>query len=555
MKRALAMALGAMMVAGSAAPASAASHIDFSGYYRVNYMMDMNRGHGSEGQSFTDSYFDDRLLIEMTFSPTDEIAVHWQLRGPNRQRWGTGTRVGNLVTQHVYGEIKQDWGTVLIGRLDDGLDQYGLATLGYAPGFGPYQYYSPFDDGAVRDGIRYSNRWDNGFGMLAQYVKVEANTDDDGRSDEDWDRVQLEGSYLWDGGGASLGFQYDRSATHSYPNTGDGYAMYRAPNRGFYGLQNKTDAFYVNPAIMHSWGNFSVHFEGMAGWATTDYLGYKLNADGTTWRSGTHSFDSDGYGAYLDFDYNYGPGNVNLAAWWVSGSDLGDKDSSSLVDFGGNFYPLLVAYGYTGNGNWRGNTDSSINSQANSIGIANNAFTNFILPALADTNYFLNDDTKLIASAGLDAPNQFFYNDRARFTSFNYGTDANHWAVSLSGNHAFTDDITMHYAVAYLALNNPNYSVVNKANLDANGIITGRPSMHKQDKDLGFEIDLGFRFQLLDNLSLLSSFGYMFTGDAYKELRGYNVVKDAAGNNVAAKAKWRDGDDSYVWYNTLQFNF
>ena len=551
MKRALAMALGAMMVAGSAAPATAASHIDFSGYYRVNYMLDVNRGMESEAGSFTDHYFDDRLLINMTFSPTDEIAVHWQLRGPNRERWGAGTRAGNLVTQHVYGEIKQDWGTVLVGRLDNGLDVYGLASLGYQPGFGPYQNYGPFDRADVIDAVRYTNRWDNGFGLMVQYAKMEAGgysdytrtyTDSTGdtvvlpagthankSSDEDADRVQAEVSYMWDGGGASLGLMYDRNATGGYHGTS---AAYVDRLNNVY-LHDKTTAFFVNPAIMHSWGNFSVHFEGMAGWGSTDAYNRGLGK--------SRSADADGYGAYLDFDYNYGPGNVNLAGWWVSGSDLGDRDSGSLVDLvGGNFYPLLVAYGYTGNGAWRIDLNNNEGSRKaiNAIGVANNAFENFIAPNLGAGSTFLDTGNVMPAALATQSVTRFVG------TTFNEGTDANHWAVSLSGNHAFTDDITMHYAVAYLALNNPNYRVV-----DSWDGTTAK--MKEQDKDLGFEVDLGFQFQLLDNLSFTSSFGYMFTGDAYKELRGYNE-NTATG---LSKAKWRDGDDTYVWYNTLQFDF
>jgi len=110
----------------------------------------------------------------------------------------------------------------------------------------------------------------------------------------------------------------------------------------------------------------------------------------------------------------------------------------------------------------------------------------------------------------------------------------------------------MHYALAYLALNNPNYRVLDRAH--ATGGVVDGASYVDQDKDLGFEANLGFSFQLLDNLSFVTSFGYMFNGDAYKSLRGYNYAVDAAGNE-SIKAVWDDPDDSYVWYNTLTFSF
>ena len=73
----------------------------------------------------------------------------------------------------------------------------------------------------------------------------------------------------------------------------------------------------------------------------------------------------------------------------------------------------------------------------------------------------------------------------------------------------------------------------------------------EQDKDLGFEVDLSLSFQLLDNLQFISSFGYMFNGDAYKSLRGYQF-NDVTGD---IRAVWDDPDDSYVWYNTITFSF
>jgi hypothetical protein len=303
----------------------------------------------------------------------------------------------------------------------------------------------------------------------------------------------------------------------------------------------------------------SVHFEGMAGWRDSRYS-YSTaypNLTGTR-KNGVHH-DSDGYGAYLDLDYNYGPGNVNLAAWWVSGSDLGDKDSGSLVDIvGGNFYPLLVAYGGTGNGKFRNGGSTGSSNGLNAIGIANNAYENFIKSAIepGKSLTLLNGSGSLQAH-GLEADNQSAGANRGRFTSFNENTDANHWAVSLSGNHSITDEITVHYAVAYLALNNPNYRVANRVDYSSSN--TGTVHYADQEKDLGFEADLGVQLKLLDNLSFTSSFGFMATGDAYRELRGYQKTVGSADAGPSAgdvvKAKWRDADNVYVWYNTLQFDF
>ena len=159
----------------------------------------------------------------------------------------------------------------------------------------------------------------------------------------------------------------------------------------------------------------------------------------------------------------------------------------------------------------------------------------------------------------MSGSNAFNHGKRFVNSSFNENTDANHWAVSISGNHSVTDEITVHYAVAYLALNNPNYRVVESASYGATPAETSF-RYKEQDKDLGYEANIGVQLQLLDRLSFITSFGYMVTGDAYKELRGYTIGNAAPGaaNPVGgefAKAKWRDADDVFVWYNTLQFDF
>ena len=112
------MALGAMMVAGSAAPAAAASQVDFSGYYRAYFMNDYNLNYGDEDKR-NDSFFVNQLNLDFVFRPTDELAVFWELRAPDHQYWGAPTW-GNqsaVTTRFIYGEIKQDWGTIDIGRL------------------------------------------------------------------------------------------------------------------------------------------------------------------------------------------------------------------------------------------------------------------------------------------------------------------------------------------------------------------------------------------------------------------------------------------------------
>ena len=494
------MALGAMMVAGSAAPAAAASQVDFSGYYRAHFMNDYNLTYGNKGPekdtTRNDSFFVNRLHLDFTFRPTDELAVFWALRAPSNQRWGNpanggrlGAGAGNAVeTRFVYGEIKQDWGTIDIGHLSTDFLNIGLNSLGYWPG-GPdpvaFTVIDPFDFDVESDGIRYSNRWDNGFQFVAQYNRLATslfgspnNTALGGNGlpaaglhsgdDNNSDLFITEGAYFWDGGGASLALLYQRDA---------------ATNATVQDHFGPGTAWFINPAVMHSWGDFSFHFEGKAGWGRQKHS--LQNQDTWAW---DRTAKNDGLGLYLDFDYNYGPGNVNLAGWWTSGTDLDDNDpdGNNLVSMG-SFYPLLVAY--------NGDVSGWGRYSQNAVNVAN-------------------------ARAGRDD-----------VTGRDNTGAANHWAIDLSGAHAFNDDISLTYALAYLALDN---------------------TAPGASKSIGTEVDLGLQIQLLDNLMFTTSAGYLFTGKAFdgydRPLANGGSVPVMGGPDFKAK-------DAYTWYNTLTFSF
>ena len=487
MKKALAMALGAMLVAGAAAPAFAASQIDFKGFYRVHSENVWNSNFaGHKDDAYNDSYFSDRLNLDFTFNATDEVAVYWRVRGPNDTRWGTSGR--NTLTSHfIYGEAKTEFGTVSVGRLAHTFVDIGLADLGHSltfvDGDGTFGYGSPFDWDTPKDGIRWANRWDNGFQLVAQYNRWATAHDSatppvyNNGEYENVDVFILEPAYLWDGGGATLALLYARD--HATDPVG-------LRTIGYYNSALQvpaTKAYFINPAISHSFGDFTVNFEGKAGWGKVSDIDPSL--------VGPNLLTSDeikatGQAFYLDFDYNYGPGNVTLAGWWSSGSKVEEfaSDTSKykgLVGLGDAFAPFIVAYG-DGYG-----TDNPTNAIAKAEEL-NNAGVNTV---------------------GIDGA-------------------SNHWAIAITGAHAFTDDVTLQYGLGYLSLNK-----VGDTKFDENGSgIQGT----KGEKSIGFETDLGLRVQLLDNLSFSTNFGYLFAGSALKDENG-------------------DKENAYAWYNTLTFSF
>jgi hypothetical protein len=251
--------------------------------------------------------------------------------------------------------------------------------------------------------------------------------------DADRDRFGIEPRYQWDTGGVSFGVVYIRDKTDAYA-----------------GIEPKSgNIFVINPALVQSWGPFSIHFEAALAWGKYTYAG-AISDDKIR-----------GLGLYLDAVYNYGSGDVTLMSWFADGTGTNDRYDHEAIGMG-DFYPFLVAYNhYTlGNGTWTSN--------------------------LTDTDDSLTD----------------------------------HWGIAILGNHSINDDIAINYGVGYFR---------RVSTLDF--------GWGKISKSLGWEIDLGVTFQLLDNLSFESKFGYMFNGSAYKW-------------GTDAKIK-----DTFAWANVLAVTF
>ena len=538
MKKLLAMALGAMLVV-SAMPAFAASAIDFSGYYAAYFFNVGNTTHNNlwhverwnaDGTAVindwtdTDTFFMNRLNLDITFQPTDEISVVWNLRGPNKVRWGTNLNVngenaaGFLYSRQIYGKIVQDWGTVMVGRIDD-VDHAGLATLGYEPasaGDG-YIYRAPFDWADQVDAIYYTNEWDNGFGLRGYYSKRVSQ--DGGEAfgngqggpgwykDGDYDQIMIEPSYKWDGGGAAFAFWMERN-----------FAGKEDLNPNDNNSAGRQAAWYINPAISHSFGEWSVHAEMMFGWGHN----YNRLSDPNNLNSHLQKAKASGYAFYADVDYNYCAGNVNLGGWYASGTSWDEFDKTDDAgrwigknkDFVGmgDFAPLLVMfYNQTlGNGRW-----------AADAGVVAGTGTNAL-----DANVVGNFDKR-----GGGA------------TNGNAGS--NQWGLVLGGQHAATDYLTLDWAVGY---SEQIYSTTRwQKKVVGTDLTAADTRWAYADTDLGWEIDFGVTIDLLDNLQFSSMFGYMFAGGAFDQMVGWDRT---TGNPVI-----HDADDSYVFVNTLKFSF
>ncbi|MDR0548982.1 MAG: hypothetical protein LBI10_06185 [Deltaproteobacteria bacterium] len=489
MKKLLALALGAALTLAYIVPAQAASKVDVSGWFRVLHHNLVNYNRAADGDYVqSDSFFDNRLNVNVDFKPSDDILVHWTLRAPNTHRWGaqTANPANNatqgssnayvVYTRAIYATITQDWGKLSIGRLEEQFptSMNGLKTLGYTYGT-TYIYANPFDFKNVADGIVYTYNWDNGFGINVYYAKHSTDDIDTGYridKDVDYDRFGVEPVFKWEGGGASLNLEYARNMR----NTTNSPANYETV---------KDYAFFINPAIYQSWGDFTIRFEGKIGW------GEHKDRDPASAANPTRKDEKEGFGLYVQATYKYGAGDVNLMGWYADGSSYEEntynrnnrRKTHDLVGMG-DFSPFLVAY-----------YENSLSSRVS---------------RLTDTN-----------------PNHQYSHSR-------YGTNnhrgrlgmansANHWGIGLLGNHNFTDTVRFNWGIGYFELVEEQYL--------------------GQKKDLGVEVDVGIRVQIIKGVTYESQFGYLFNGDAWRN-----------GNGTAAY-RYRDAKDTYAWLNAVQFAF
>jgi hypothetical protein len=389
--------------------------------------------------------------------------------------------------------------------------------LGYAPGWGSeFLYVMPFDIDGPTDSIVYSYDFGNGFTLAAFYAKdnLDPFWGNDGspalpqpprqNKDADRDRFGIEPRYQWDTGGFSLGLVYIRDMSLVWTErTPAAPSPLNDPNNPNHPYMDRTAwEIQINPAFVQSWGPFSIHFEGVVAWAK--YTGRDVCQDWADQGPGSgyaspcvqqpdQDYKDSGLGLYLDASYNYGAGDVTLMAWYADGTSWDDRNGHDLVNMG-DFAPFLVAY----------------NGQTLGTGTWSNS---------------LVDDPRVTDN----------------------GTLNNHWGIGLLGNHSINDDIRLNYGLGFFRLvslpNDPR-----AAGPAGVGPYTGQPN---RSKSLGVEIDLGATFQILDNLSFETQFGYMFNGGAYRNSR---YDPDAAtGDPVAVIG--RKAKNTFAWANVLSVTF
>jgi hypothetical protein len=284
-------------------------------------------------------------------------------------------------------------------------------------------------------------------------------------------------------------------------------------------IKKKDYTFIVNPAFTHAWGPFSIGFEAAFAWGKTSYIAGLTVEDPTTnplTAVYPYAFDVDkyGYGLYFDADYNYGSGHVSFLFWLADGTNWNSDDSFHDAISLGDLQAFTVAFGY--NAFMGGNAGTSLNDIALDTG--GSSLANGIL------------------GSGIYG--------RGRFGTVGDNTGSNQWGIGLLGQHNVTDDISLNWGIGYFALVNPYAWTVDTGIAELDSILN---TYFNRKKDLGWEIDIGASFQLLDNLTFETQFGYFFNGAAFDQI--VDVDPDTG------HAVWKKAKDTFSWVNVLTVSF
>jgi hypothetical protein len=480
MKKITVLAALAMLLA-LAVPANA-TDIKFSGYLKVFHENDVNylRSTTSNGQD-SDSFFTNKLQVTVDIIPTEDISIRWVMRSVNNVRWGAigigggGPDTTGIFTRSLHARVAQPWGTLYIGRVADNLP-------GNAGGLFSLGYRRTF-------GAEYLNA-SNIFDISNPLDSVVYEKD----FDNGFGLVAYYGKYtippvLPPAPPTNINLKdQDKDIFGIEPRfkwDGGGAALgieYHRDMTPIYGLPapEKNYAFFINPAITQAWGPFSVSFEA------------KLGFGKSTFRPGSGLPDdhlkAKGLGLFLDATYTYDSGNVSLLSFYVDGNSLDDLNAANpklnnLVGVG-DFYPYLVAF------------------QAGAFGVG----------------YFANAANMGYIGTGVSTAYVPPPPANRPFPNTGPNSVTNVWSIGLLGNHRFNSDVRINYGVGFFRLVNQTY--VN------------------QSKNLGVEFDVGAVFQILDNLSFESQFGYLVNGAAYKTFVGADKPKG-----------------TYSWANVLAVTF
>jgi hypothetical protein len=502
MKKMLVLALGVLLVIAFSAPvAMAETKFDFSGNYRVRYSVYNNYlgipifggPTDNSDEESKQANWDHRFRWQPTFTVSDCLKLSTRIQAYS-SNWGQNNGAGtaaDLFLARAWMDIKTKYGLFKIGRQYGG--SIGLDPLGYGgsrftmDGHQVFINVQPFESTGDRDRIVY-NLPLGAFTFTAVYEKsAEMDTTNRGSQaywptfpgyDDDADTYAMVGTYKWATGSANLTGVYARAR-----NLSSGLI----PQNDI-----ELDQFIIAPAVISTFGPFSLHFEFDYTWGTFKYDDYPTNLLGLAARPDD---DIEGWGVYLDGWYNYGPGEVGMLFQYVQGTNwdrAGNETFEGQMGYGADHYPYLVGPALIGNNDL---TDGVMANDTNADG-------------------FLDGGTQ------------------------------NYWSVGVMADHSLTERLMLHAAIGYFSLvNTPDRNAYNAALNNYFGTAGVNYATQEIDNDLGWELDLGLNWKIMEGLDFTSMFGYFWGGSAWN-------LGNAVDNTLNVEAA-----NAYAWRNMLWMSF
>lgn len=238
-------------------------------------------------------------------------------------------------------------------------------------------------------------------------------------------------------------------------------------------------------------------------------------------------------------DGKIGPMNYNLDLIFDTGQEkIKDVKPTYKNEFNGWFARAVVTYPYEkftfGLGGLYASGDDYKKVQLK------RKYSGFVLPYKADP-FGPADDSLIVISGWNQSPSpagDVGYTTNP-FNSIGVGTMnlaqegwPGIWGVRLFADYKAYDRLTLRGQVSY-------WGDTSKHGDSFEYPFLSSYRKDKDEDDIGFEVDLGVRIDIYKNLTLLSSFGYLWAGNAIdmKEIRGKAI------------------EDPYAWVTTLWFTF
>lgn len=517
MKRALIVALAAVLVLAFTLPVMAETSVKFSGYYRVRYwyLNNLNLAH-KQKQEHKQTYFDHRFRLAFSFHPSEVLSMNVSTQVNKDQKWGNqksnmewsgkadsvtntvmvapngGVYIAKTVNNNniwdngiefyrTYMTILTPYGKFDVGRMSGG--EAGLTVFGYYGG--PFhEDIDPFCTEGPRDRIKYTFKAGN-FVVVGIFEKLAEIDSNNGTYDSDVDAYHIIPVYTFGGegfkGAVNCLFTYvrDRSGALSFGSNFTNAPVAVSPAYQQAGLipiaSSPTstvtgvvamngggyDLYGIWPAAQFEFGPFA--FRTTFRYVTGTYT--PADAAGSSY----NKIQLSGFGFYADTTYTYGGGMAGLSFMYLSGDETEKnkqfsptgtltqsrtKKITNMIRAGGDYCPLLIAY------------DVDL-----------------------DNGGLVDQD--------------------------------NHWSLVAWWDHSLTEELMVQAAYGYMYINNV-------------------PSNTKHD--FGHEVDAGIKASIYGNASFTTRFAYFFAG---KYNRGAKV-----NGNYAAKI-----NNGWAWKNELLLNF